>query len=253
MKKIAPLLNFVLLLTACSSLKDTAGSLYTEVDYEVHERNVMRDTVWKMYKSMEKGTQKRYRLKNIKAHQNPDPSSYTLKLNDSVSKLTFNRRMYKDDGKSLKSYSSPLGQKIIRFKDSTGFYTDFSEEIDGAYQKEPKEEITWKDGKKDSLIEGVKTHLMLGTNEDNEIRAWTTQKYPAALGIKNISYSEGFILAYEIKIHNPGKGVKLQTLKVYPTSIDQERGTIDIPQWTNEVTDKEIKEYYRKLNERNNG
>lgn len=247
------LIIFSVLLTACAVTKNKENASVTLIDYQIKENNVLRDTIWKMYNEMDRGIKKEYKLKNIKAKKNPDPSSYTLRFNDSVSKLTFHEPMFKDDGKSFHSYSNPLGRISFRIRDSVGIYKDYSQKIEGAYQKTGYKNLKWKNGTKDSIILGIKTHLMIGENSTTEVKAWTTNKFPSDLGIYDVHIPKSFILAYEIKEKQPEMGYKIKNLKVYPEEIKKAREKIEVPEWTREVSEKEIEEYYRKLNERNNG
>jgi hypothetical protein len=251
--KTVCLVIFSILLTACAATKNKNKGSLTSIDYKIKENNVFKDTIWKRYNKMERGTKKAYRLKNLKAKENPDPSFYTLRLDDNISKLSFHKPMNRDDGKSFHSWSAPLGKISFRKVDSSGVYKDYNQQIEGAYQKMEYKNLQWIEGKKDSTILGIKTHLMIGTNPTTQVKAWTTKRFPAALGIFDVKYDDGFILAYEIKEQNPKRGYKMQKLKIYPEEIKETSGKVEVPNWTKEVSKKDIEEYYRKLNEKNNG
>lgn len=242
-------------LIACGGLKNMEGEGLTVIDYKVKEQNVLKDTLWEIYHNMEPGIEKRYQLKNLKAMANPDPIFYTLKMSDSISKVVYHKPLIKDDGKSFHSWSNPLGgRELYRMIDSTGVYEDYSERIPSGYQHLPDYHLNWTSGKKDSIILGIQTHLMIGKNSNTKVRAWVTEKFPAELGIHRVHYDGGFILAYEIRTKYPeeNRALKSAFLQIYPQEIDKINGKIEVPDWSKQLSEKEIEAYYRRLNERNN-
>lgn len=247
MKKISFLLVFVLL--ACASVKNTENNESSTIEYQVSIHRVFPDSIWPKVKNQEPGVALQSQLQNLKSKENPNPAFYTLTLNDSVSKLSYLEPVEIDRNTRLVRHVAPFTKfDSYKFLDSSAVYIDMSEKLPKICMKKENLEFVWADGKKDSIISGMDVHLMIGKNENAEIKAWTTQKFPKALSSYDIYCNSGFVLAYELFEYNQPP-FKVKTRKVYPTKIKSTNKKLTAPNLESKkmMSKQEILNYFRKM------
>ena len=109
--------------------------------------------------------------------------------------------------------------------------------------------MIWRDMNRDSVILGIKVHLVKGLHQKSIVKAWVTDKYPQQLGVFDLHYNQGFILAYTY-INNHKAPFKRQTLKVFPERIKTlSKVHFRVPTWKKGMTLQQAKTYIQNHND----
>lgn len=251
-KQHISLLNFitVLFIISCGPVKEKSSYSAAVIDYKVLERKIFDDSLMTKLHKMEPGIEKQTALKNMEAMMNPNPSYYRLTVGEKMSKLSYLPPLEIHENSSFTSHSTPFTKEnTYRFIDSLGAYTDFSSRIPNTYMKVEDHNLSWEDGKKDTVFSGIRSHLFLGSKPHMEVKAWVTDEFPNNLGIYDIMSPNGFVIAYEITKYNQAP-FKTESIIVYPRKITTKKISHDpLPEFQKAMTMQEIRKYFQKQNQ----
>jgi hypothetical protein len=109
----------------------------------------------------------------------------------------------------------------------------------------------WNKTGKDSIILDLKVSQIKLENSAAKITAWFTEELPAGMGVYNLSFKDGFILAFEID-YFPNDAFKKNIIKVYPYKMKnikrKKKQSLKFPSIDKIYTLEEIKEKYKEKN-----
>lgn len=259
MKKILILLSLVLVgCGAADKNKNKAGEEGEEdeqeeieqllpqpvvIEYEVEELRTFNDSIWNQVDQLEVISDRESAKMELEAKQNPYPAYYRLILTDTVSKLSYLKPDRQEDD-AYRNYAMPFTSgNTYKFPDQPGVFLDLSKEIPGGFIKIEDRPVEWSYAHRDSIIQGQRVRLQYGKQGRTEIRAWVTSDYPKGLGLFDMNFNNGFVLAFELKAQNQGDFESIY-LRAHPVRIrTRKREKFKTPYFRKRVSEDELREF----------
>lgn len=252
MKRILVLLSLVLVgCGAVDNKKDDGEEEEKEpkitksivISYKVKESRTFKDSIWDQLDQLESISDRESAEMELKSKQNPYPAQYKLILTNMLSKLSYQPSNIKRDN-SYRNFAMPFTSgDSYKFADKPGVYVDLNNEISFGFLKINDRAIRWSDGRKDSVIARHNVRLKYGKQGSTEIRAWVTDEFPSGLGLFDMDYDDGFVLAFELKAKNKGDFKRIY-LKAFPDRLrEDKKAEIKSPNFRKNISEKELKRF----------
>jgi GLPGLI family protein len=185
-------------------------------------------------------------------YENPNTEYYTLKLSEDISELEYQKQMSTEDNKSNLVVSNfPMGKKSIRIKNDKNIYYEFVFENKKLFANDTLLSKNWIETKKDTIILKYKAKEIVYKNKFFSYKAWYVEDLPSDIGLFNLSYNKGFIIAYEFSIKEDDF-FKKNIVKVYPVKQKKLKDIILKPEYEKLYTVKEIKKMFSEQNKKIN-
>jgi GLPGLI family protein len=187
----------------------------------------------------------------MNAYQNPKDEFYSLKILKNKSKLDYVEALLNDNKKShIKVNNYPLGKQSFRIQDDSLIYYKFQFRKDDYYAKDTLVKGKWVKTQKDTVILNYTAQQLKLKTDDGIYKAWFTKELPEDLGIGALSYSDGFIIAYEFS-YKATPILKSHVIKAFPYKEKKlkRRKEFEFTVPDKIYTRTEIEEIFRKRNE----
>lgn len=232
-------------LLSCASRQATLNKNSYEIKYRIDFERSMSEMLLEEFKKNKTTAEAN---KQIEIYQNPKSEHYTLSLGEDVSELIYVESIDNSQSKSnITVRSFPLGKNTLRKLNDSLIY--YKHNIGGKdyYSKDSLITSYWKETGRDSILLGYKVSEIELKSKVANFKAWYTNKLPKGMGIYNLSFDKGFILAYEI-YYAPNKAFDKNIMRIYPYNLERKNLEINIPTIDKIHTMNEIKSIYAEQN-----
>jgi len=226
-------------------------NIYSQEKEIVYKVEIKRKFSDKALEKFNKRTNKRKANIEMDAYQNPKDEFYSLKILKNKSKLDYVEALSNDNKKShIKVNNYPLGKQSFRIQDDSLIYFKFQFRKDDYYAKDTLVKGKWIKTQKDTVILNYTAQQLKLETDDGIYKAWFTKELPENLGIGALSYSDGFIIAYEFS-YKATPTLKSHVIKAFPYKEKKlkRRKEFEFTIPDKIYTRTEIEEIFRKSNE----
>lgn len=181
-------------------------------------------------------------------YEHPESENYNLKLGDNFQILQYEEKMATEENKSkLNVANFPMGKISYRNQKENVIYYQFNFDNKNIYSKENLQDYIWNETGKDSLILKYNAKQLECKLPFAKITAWYVKELPKKLGLYNLSFNDGFVIAYEMLL-NEDEFFSRNLIKIYPTKIKKSKTKLEEPVIEKAYTKLEIKKMFTDKN-----
>lgn len=224
--------------------------IYSQEKEILYKVEIKRKFSNKALEKFNKRTNKRKANIEMAAYQNPKDEFYSLKILKNTSKLDYIEALLNDNRKKhIKVKNYPLGKQSFRIQDDSLIYYKFQFGNDNYFSKDTLIKGKWFKTQKDTVIFNYSAKQLKLETDDGIYKAWFTKELPKNLGIGSLSFSEGFIIAYEFS-YKATPILKSHVIKVLPYKLKKlkRKKKFEFTKPNKIYTQDEIKKILKKRN-----
>lgn len=181
-------------------------------------------------------------------YETPNSESYNLKLYDNFQILSYEEPLLSDEDKPKLNVSNfPMGKISFRKQKENYIFYQFKFDNKNIYSKDTLIANNWIETERDTVILKYKAFEIVFNMKYATIKAWYVKELPKNLGLYNLSFEKGFIIAYEMYLKED-EFYNKNIVKIYPSKMKKLRKKIEEPIIEKVYSKMEIRKMYQEKN-----